>query len=1393
MSDNELPSRAKELVKCFTEFPERVQYYLDATDWGDTESLEHIAWISQLCAPTYDDVVTLVEDPASVYTHPSFIRLLYRDDTYKDLRNRNVRLVGALETASPRVVVEEFFNYLAELSAEDRARSFLLLASEISSNETDQGEDEERIEWLNTIVESFTTSPRALRPQLLLAASIIGHKPMVTMLLRDIATDDDPAPNIDAVEAECLIEAAVNQHFQIVKELLDGGRFSNGNETRWDAVVQALEVSCTNGAVDITDVLLPHYLSYCSVISACGVHHPRLLRLALSNWHFEIVEMLLECDPRGTLCNMMELIDTLREEVAQSAQDLAAAAEAAASAGILSIVVGEENDNMGDLIMWNAAALARGVSSANNTLVKFLVSHVGICPEALEAALETAQESGNGELVEIISNQLQKTTDRFVEEESEEGTEDEMLNSPHSDNSDEESTETQIDSGEQSLSGSIDKSWPNEPQDTRLDHTSSDDGVRSTIVPDDVPDTVRSQSTTNIALRVASFKEVERMVSAATQAIRDDSLSHYTEADDADIDATRDDLLSYLTGPEDVCMDATLDNLLSPSAKLGNIDTEDTKDIVFGHSTKVDAEINVMDQAEEIHKVEPEATQNDVLGHAKEVGDMETDALPALASDAQTRLQQFDDTRELVLLRQFSSNTVEQVLYEGKLAMGQHMMKEKDDTAALQEIEPMSNGNMCEVDDDDAPDEILVQIPIVERFQDCQNESVSPNSSEVDMGSAVREGADNRHIEPCQDSTGTDRVGDTATVDEAVVPQPSIPQSSVVALMSVVHDTRSECTDNLVEPKRDNGAPDLPVAESPPTSVLPPSIAITVFESVADNKNGESTAENLVHGSDTSVAVHDWGADLDKGADTEKPATQARRSQPRVVGSPVRTPLASPTRSTIICPVKWIDHTAGTSESSVVNVTSSAPLHEGNRVEVNYKGRSVLFPGVIIFCHSSSLYDIVYEDGEEETCVPREFIQLVGTPQNSLQNESDADQETTVPHEPADVYVPVKRYDSFLDGTERQEYQASSSPMTILAMSDLSYQSDRLDASGGVSAEAEQCGATLKSASSNQEFHDTRSERSSSLNFVGANDTAIAVDKERSREHKRRLSRDCAVSTPSPSESMNNAVSDTDQRFMDNVLGVEHLPEIPSIVVPSSAPTINGKELMNEIRLASATSRRSSRDRGLSFASQRSRCRTADNVSSEDMAEWKNVDLLLNRKRRLFQTQTGSVETVRVPWGEEFATIQSLKRFAAQHSDVLRAYIPGVFATASPSSLLRYAVDQEALMIYSTHILWLRCHRSDTIVPVVMPTVFNTEKRFLCETATEVLDAIILHCSGRKLALVFLQLGETYSKHEDLRLYNLSQLFKVISSAAHPAGEDADVEVGARADFCSKNFQAPTR
>lgn len=60
----------------------------------------------------------------------------------------------------------------------------------------------------------------------------------------------------------------------------------------------------------------------------------------------------------------------------------------------------------------------------------------------------------------------------------------------------------------------------------------------------------------------------------------------------------------------------------------------------------------------------------------------------------------------------------------------------------------------------------------------------------------------------------------------------------------------------------------------------------------------------------------------------------------------------------------------------------------------------------------------------------------------------------------------------------------------------------------------------------------------------------------------------------------------------------------------------------------------------------------------------------------------------------------------------------------------------------------------DVILPVVIPALFDSQKRFLCETACEVLDALVMHCSGRKLVLSFLKQAVMASR-EDLRLINL--------------------------------------
>ncbi|KAH7468563.1 uncharacterized protein KRP23_10943 [Phytophthora ramorum] len=101
MNDVRLPPRAEELVKCFVGIHERIDYYVVAGN----EDL----WITQLCAPTYEEVAALFEG-ASAYTHPDLIRLLYRDDRYEAIRDRKVRLVDALESHSPRAVVEELSN-----------------------------------------------------------------------------------------------------------------------------------------------------------------------------------------------------------------------------------------------------------------------------------------------------------------------------------------------------------------------------------------------------------------------------------------------------------------------------------------------------------------------------------------------------------------------------------------------------------------------------------------------------------------------------------------------------------------------------------------------------------------------------------------------------------------------------------------------------------------------------------------------------------------------------------------------------------------------------------------------------------------------------------------------------------------------------------------------------------------------------------------------------------------------------------------------------------------------------------------------------------------------------------------------------------------------------------
>ncbi|GMF15388.1 unnamed protein product [Phytophthora lilii] len=1176
-----VPPRAVGLVKAFVHFHERLQYYLLVLEQQEMELLQPTQWIAQLCAPTDEDVVRVLEDRVDVYTHPSFIRLLYRDDTYRDLREHNICLLDALEVQCPRGVVQEFFNHLHKLSAENRARSFLSLASKVPSDGVDGDEDEERIAWLDRIADSFTSSPRALRPQLLLAASIIGHTPMVAQVLRDLGTDDEQAPNIDAVEAECLIEAATNQHFLVVKELLDGGRFSNRNETRWDAVVQALEVSCTNGCADITDILLSHYLSYCSVISACGAHHLRLLRLALANWHFEIVELLLECDPRGTLCNVMELIDTLREEIAQASQD-----SAEASSGLVAIIVGEENDDMGDLVMWDAAALARGVSSENTTLVRFLVNHVDFCPETLTAALEAAEDTENLDMVQVISNQLMKVTNHCRQEEIG----DEMAGSSPSVNliySDEKPLETwavednriQSDAYEDDARDGACTKHANHDEEYNVK------AVSHTILP--------SQPAMMDAVRTASFKEVGCVISAATHSV----VMRKVEA------ASQADLVRASTEPEDKA----------------------------GSALKLES--NAL----------PGPEQNDDSSSCEEL-------TPKLEDGTLAESEQCARTspnKELTLLRQFSSNTVDEMVCEGKLAAVRRMDRQSD--IVVEEQTEIADGSVAPsmVEKNTNESEVTGSDPSTETITidvSCNNtvhfskECVNPGDPLVlQTANPDEENEDYQYEDENERKTvyGTEDI----MVDESIMPTTSDTESTGESTDSGIASCSNLAKENFLE----SGHCSNPDSEKPVSAMTPLSVVTTVHNLV------DTTVENFKALGTSDSEQRERTQVISEICYNVVACTDYHETKavlpPQVLGTSSRTPAASPNRSTIICPVKW-EHIADVSESSVRTEVVSVPLHEGDRVEVHYKGRSVLFPGVIAFCHSNGVYDVVYEDGEEETCVSRDLIQLVESynPKNSgLQNDGADENEVATLGAPVSVSMSIHCSRSSLGsgdfGLEVDGYCETAAHADVVCRTDQDEREDNNE-EGSDKSDA------IIAANEDKRDFDSQPEQ-----------VHVEIEKAISIGHFEPVRTD-TLEDPGPnSETTQSGSNHFEVRaaVKEDVIKIEHLPEIPSLTVPSSCGT--GKNIIEEIRLASGTSKRSLQDRSLSITSHRSRCRTADNVSAEEVAEWKNVDLLLNRKRRLFQSQTGSVETTKVPWGEEFATIQSLKRFAAQHPDILRAHM----------------------------------------------------------------------------------------------------------------------------------------
>ncbi|KAE8968287.1 hypothetical protein PR002_g27802 [Phytophthora rubi] len=288
------------------------------------------------------------------------------------------------------------------------------------------------------------------------------------------------------------------------------------------------------------------------------------------------------------------------------------------------------------------------------------------------------------------------------EEENEEEEEYELIDPPSpTDLINDEPTEGKTNSGEQFHSGS---------------HPTDDGGDNATIVPDVTPDAAKL-----MAVRTMIFKEVEQITSTATQSVltkkTDENLLKITEDDEIDTESTQDDLSSHFT---------------------------------------------------EAEEAEAEATHDNELSHSTEAVEVEAEASSELANDTLTGLQQIDDmsfTAKSVLLRQFSSNTVDHVLREGKLAVMDHDVKAHTEASAVKQ-----SGIMLTTWDgrkfQQAITPCAVEIPECDSFNSkSETTSLTPVDSEEAVALVERERSEIQGVVPCESSAGSD----TAKIDEAAV------------------------------------------------------------------------------------------------------------------------------------------------------------------------------------------------------------------------------------------------------------------------------------------------------------------------------------------------------------------------------------------------------------------------------------------------------------------------------------------------------------------------------------------------------------------------------------------------------------------------------------------------
>lgn len=351
------------------------------------------------------------------------------------------------------------------------------------------------------------------------------------------------------------------------------------------------------------------------------------------------------------------------------------------------------------------------------------------------------------------------------------------------------------------------------------------------------------------------------------------------------------------------------------------------------------------------------------------------------------------------------------------------------------------------------------------------------------------------------------------------------------------------------------------------------------------------------------------------------------------------------------------------------NETERVCFAEGDAVEARYRSSKEFYSAKVTFCHTSDLFDLEYDDGDQDTLVPRDAIRRSSKGSVPHDNPVDTNERDATQTGIDDTGGAAKEPDSF-DNVPKQAKAVDDAP---LAIEYLSLGSDApLYAVGDIVEVNFLDMGKFHRGRIVQLHQDVRTYDIQYTNFeeieAGVSEGRIrapAIGKHSSKDLLPYLNSGIGSgrSRKSTSKSQRNSLRTsflTPTAVVDGAAAAASTAVSNALAAPSLPGEIAKRSQSTRPLTTSSSSRSRTQEKQIVTArkgGQSNSNKSTPSISWRELEEWKNVDLILNRKRRFLNSQSGGIESVKVPWGEEFAAIQSLKRFAMQHPDVLRAHM----------------------------------------------------------------------------------------------------------------------------------------